>query len=392
MDSQTGMTRVLEKYLAPFLAVLLAGTMIGLSVESTPAGDPVWIAYTSSQPSSSQSSPEEDAPESLSSQQEEGPGAETPSASGRKPTSSSKAASSRAKSPSASQAEVGQSTQEPSEAPPEPLPSDDSNLPHNTVGNTAGNLLNGGLASGQGNWIYFVNSEDGNTLYKMNREGTEQYKLSSFPVASINVMGETVFAQRTDARSKISSIRIDGNGQKEIQFSSYSLCATRDGLISANSVSSACITKLGNDYRTRSYLFEDYSASEISVHHNRVYFINQGDQNRLYSVDESGGSLRAETEVSVSAYGFDGDDLLYCCGGTLYRSGSPVPLARGVGRLNVSGESIYYTDVDNGSRLYRMEKNGENPQLVADCAVSEVCLSGGWIFYSSAGKVCRIKE
>ena len=73
MDSQTGMTRVLEKYLAPFLAVLLAGTMIGLSVESTPAGDPVWIAYTSSQPSSSQSSPEEDAPESLSSQKEEGP-------------------------------------------------------------------------------------------------------------------------------------------------------------------------------------------------------------------------------------------------------------------------------------------------------------------------------
>ena len=392
MDSQTRMTRVLEKYLVPFLAVLLTGTMIGLSVESTSAGDPVFIAYTSSQSNPSQSLSEGDAPGPSPSQQEEAASAEMPSASGRKPASSSKSASSRAKTPSASQAGAGKPAQESSEAPFEPLPPDDSNLPHNTVGNTAGNLLNGGLASGQGNWIYFVNSEDGNTLYKMNLAGTEQYKLSSFPVASINVMGETVFAQRTDARSKISSVRIDGSRQKEIQFSSYFLCATRDGLISANSENSACIAKLGSDYRTRSYLFEEYSASDVSVHNGRVYFINQGDQNRLYSMDESGASLRSETEVSVSAYGFDGNDLLYCCGGTLYRSGSSVPLASGVERLNVSGESIYYTDVDNGSRLYRIGKNGGNPQLVADCAVSEVCLSGGWIFYSSAGKVYRIKE
>lgn len=404
MKLQSEVGKALEKYLVPFLAVLLVGTIIGISAVTGPGGDPVWIQYNSSESADAQQSEEGTSGED-SSVSGQSPSSGKPSSSGRAGASSqggrgssSFKNKSSSKPGNPSNGKGGADSPEPGESgdssagDPEPLEPDDSNLPYNTVGNTAGNLLNGGLCCEQGEWVYYVNSQDGSALYKMRRDGSEQTKLSDFSVGSINVLGEQVFVQRTDARAKIGVMQIDGSPLREIQFQSYSLCATQSGLISGNGPDESCIGKLGNDYRSRCYLFEEYSASAISVHSGRVYFINQSDDNRLYSMDENGGGLSTETDVSVTAYGFDGDTLLYCCGGVLYREGSALALYGAVGTFNVREGKVYYTDLDNGERLCRMNADGGSPQVISDRAVSEVCLSGGWIFYRSGGTVYQQKE
>ena len=62
-----------------------------------------------------------------------------------------------------------------------------------TVGNTAGNLNNGGLFCESDGKVYFANAYDNNTLYSMNPNETEQTKLGVNSVASINAGGDYLY-------------------------------------------------------------------------------------------------------------------------------------------------------------------------------------------------------
>lgn len=61
----------------------------------------------------------------------------------------------------------------------------------NAVGNTSGNLLNGGLFCEYDGKIYFANPNDYNRLYVMNSDCTDIKKLNEDSVAYINVCGNT---------------------------------------------------------------------------------------------------------------------------------------------------------------------------------------------------------
>ena len=59
----------------------------------------------------------------------------------------------------------------------------------NAIGNSAGNLNNGGLFCEYNDKIYFANPYDYNKLYVMNSDCTNAMKLNDDSVASINVCG-----------------------------------------------------------------------------------------------------------------------------------------------------------------------------------------------------------
>ncbi len=62
-----------------------------------------------------------------------------------------------------------------------------------TVGNTAGNLNNGGLFCESDGRVYFSNAYDNNALYSMNADETDMVKLNSNSVASINAGGDYLY-------------------------------------------------------------------------------------------------------------------------------------------------------------------------------------------------------
>ena len=71
-----------------------------------------------------------------------------------------------------------------------------------TTGNTACNLLNGGLFTQADNVIYFANPNDNNKLYKMNANLTKIQKLYNDKVSYINAAGNYIFYTRRNDKLK----------------------------------------------------------------------------------------------------------------------------------------------------------------------------------------------
>ena len=65
--------------------------------------------------------------------------------------------------------------------------------PEDTIGNTAGNLNNGGTFCETEDAIYFANPYDENTLYKMNPDLTKIKKLSGAAIGFINCAGDYLY-------------------------------------------------------------------------------------------------------------------------------------------------------------------------------------------------------
>lgn len=69
----------------------------------------------------------------------------------------------------------------------------------NTVGNTAGNLNNGGFFCETDDRVYFANAYDNYTLYSMNPDETDLKKLSQNAVSSINAGGNYLYYAMTSS-------------------------------------------------------------------------------------------------------------------------------------------------------------------------------------------------
>ena len=63
----------------------------------------------------------------------------------------------------------------------------------NAIGNTAGNLINGGLFWEYNDKIYFANPDDYNKLYVMNSDCTNISKINDDSVAYLNVCGNYIY-------------------------------------------------------------------------------------------------------------------------------------------------------------------------------------------------------
>ncbi|MCJ7806372.1 MAG: DUF5050 domain-containing protein, partial [Clostridia bacterium] len=119
----------------------------------------------------------------------------------------------------------------------------------NSEGNTAGNLVNGGLATVQGDWIYF-RSNEGGSLYKGNLASGGGAKIVSTDAAwFINVSGDWVYYSNRDDDNRLYMIKTDGSDRTAL---------TEGG---------AWFVTLVNDW---------------------IYYINEADDYRLYKISVDG--------------------------------------------------------------------------------------------------------
>jgi len=82
-----------------------------------------------------------------------------------------------------------------------------------TVGNTNGNINNGGFVAQQGDWLYYSNYADGGKLYKIRSDLSENTKLCDDKVSSINVAGNCVYyiLEENNPNKGIYKIHTDGS-------------------------------------------------------------------------------------------------------------------------------------------------------------------------------------
>lgn len=220
----------------------------------------------------------------------------------------------------------------------------------NTVGNTSGNLLNGGLFCESDNKIYFTNSADNDTLYSMDMDLSNMKKIIDDKVSYINAAGDYIFYTRRNDKK----------------------ASTGEGLLSLSATGLFRITK---DGKRLGKLYEE-PTQVANLYGNYVYYqhYNNNDGLQLYSAKIDGSSNEKLTEEGVAPYviengtiyftGQDKDHMIH----TMNTNGSGKNLLfdGNCTSLMKAGNHLYYMDMDQNYALVRVDLEGNDAQTLVN--------------------------
>jgi len=275
------------------------------------------------------------------------------------------------------------------------------------LGNTFGNINNGGYAAIKGEWIFYQNVNDGGKLYRIKTDGTSCSKLCDDKVAYINITGAWLYYSNIDDDRRIYKIRTDGTNRSKFSDNSYCLGVTLAGdWIYYRGSFSSIIYKINIDGSQHQKLGDEKGVF-INVADDWVYFIKN--RTELCKIKKDGtGSQKISNGKFVSInvagdyiYFRNGDD-----GDKLYKiqtdGKKSIKLCDdNVDSINVAGEWIYYANKSDGGKLYKISIDGTGRQKLNDISSCSINVAGAWIYFQTAdqktlykvrtdGKNCQI--
>lgn len=222
-----------------------------------------------------------------------------------------------------------------------------------SVGNTSGNILNGGYAALDSSYRYYRNGEDGGKLYRAKADGTEKVKLSDDSVGSLNIIGNWIYYRNLVDSSSIYRIKNDGTERAKIVSDNFKDFIVEGGWIYYySSADSSKVYRISTSGQSRSKVV-DSSSDFFTVNSGQLYYINKADNNGLYKVDLT--NLLSKKICSDSVVKFD-----------VYRG------------------KVYYSNLASNKNLYSIDIFGDNRVKLLDVSVDNINISEGWIYYSNA--------
>ena len=235
----------------------------------------------------------------------------------------------------------------------------------NTLGNTAGNLTNGGYAAVQGEWAYYSFPYDSlSGLFRMKPDGTDKQKLSNDKAYSINVVGDWIYYINADD-NQIYAIGTDGDGKRSVcQDRTYNFSVVGDDIYYTNAnyhyseYVGLPVYTIRTDGTDQKELCSDKVIS-MNVSSDRIYYINTDDDGKIYSIDFDGDNRR---RLSHSFIGW---------------------------HIAVLGDRIFYSG-SNGY-MYSISTDGGSEQMVCSDIVSFINGDGEFVYYSTRDGLFRIK-
>lgn len=236
--------------------------------------------------------------------------------------------------------------------------------PPGTVGNTAGNINNGGLFCEYGGTVYFSNPGDGGTLYAMNADETDVRKLNSMKVRNLLAGGDYLyfFQLGSAVENGLGSVtnshsfnRSNLKGQKAANL-------TTDVVVSGQLVGDylylltagkehPVFYKLKTDKSEKVHL-ADYSINPACAADGAIYYNGTREDHALYRLDTA-------TDATQTVWN---GNLWY-----------PV----------LSGDSIYYMDVSSDYRLCRYSLSGQTVEILTNDRVECFNVGAGYVYYQT---------
>ncbi|ABX41721.1 DUF5050 domain-containing protein [Lachnoclostridium phytofermentans] len=240
------------------------------------------------------------------------------------------------------------------------------------IGNTAGNLYNGGTFCEQGGRVYFSNFNDDGTLYSMDLECNNVMKINDDKARYINVDENYIYYSREN-NTKVKPTksiflfycsgiyRIDkNNGNNTLQ-----LYGEPSGLLSL----------YGN-----TIYYQHYSA-KIGI---QFYSVDIDKKNETRLSDSpilpasyhEGSMYFAGADVDHSIYAMNTKDNTVK---SILNSNCYMPIAR--------PEGIYYISLEDNYALCRIDYEGNNKTVLIDefCSTYNISIDGNYIFYQVDG-------
>ena len=278
----------------------------------------------------------------------------------------------------------------------------------NVIGNTAGNLNNGGTFSEDNGILYFSNPYDGNKLYSMNSDCTDPKKLIDDRIASINVHGNYIYYIKNNSIGSAANAAISSEltGVFRCNLDGKKVVSLYDNISSTISLCGNYIYYQHNDKKTASSLYKvkidssdnkliskvDYNPS--SFYNGKIYFSSIKEDHNIYTLDTKTNSISAYYSGNTSYADMEGDFLYYIDldkGSSLLRlntENKTVELLSAGHCLNynVYENKIFFLKDGDDAGLYRMNIDGSNVELIASGNFINVQCTSNYTFFQYFNK------
>lgn len=277
--------------------------------------------------------------------------------------------------------------------------------PPGTVGNTSGNLYNGGLFCENGGYVYFANAYDGSALYSMRADESEMKKLIATEVQSINADSNYLYYYQASSGSGsgfgyvVSSSGVFRAGKKNAENSAcldkvlgqYVLLADND-VYYTSAGSEMSLKKVSTDGKEKETLL-DLSILPVSIQDSKFYYMNNDEDLHLMALDLKTGTSRQVLAEDVYMPIIEGNTV-YCI--DIHDGYSLIALNAVDGTktlldsdktdiLNVTDSYIYYQTSGDTPQLKRIRKDGSGMEVVAEGTYTHINATSQYVYFTKFG-------
>ena len=279
--------------------------------------------------------------------------------------------------------------------------------PDDTVGNTAGNLNNGGYFCESDGVVYFANFYDNGTLYCMSPDESGIKKLNNQTIRFLNAAGRHLYFFQADSRngSDLGSV-LNSTGIYRSNTSGKNLTCLKRGtmdtlLLVGNSIfyqyyedtkefTMHRIDTLGQN----DTLITDYIANPACANGTNIYFHGTKNDHNLYRLDTLTNEITRIWDGSLWNPMYS-DGWLYYMDLSQHYALSRLDLSTGVTEtlttervefFNVSADYVFYQTVDSDApALKRINLDGSGMVTLAEGVYHNLCLTSRYLYFSAYG-------
>lgn len=273
-----------------------------------------------------------------------------------------------------------------------------------TVGNTAGNLNNGGLFCEDSQGVYFSNSYDDGYLYSMNADGTNLKRVLEAPVTNVNVAGNYLYFYKSGSGAG------SGLGYYGKSNGIYRIKKNGSGIANLDRVASGTTILIDNSVFYQHYDSEDgmtlykvgidgqdpiqmgaYIINPASYEAGYLYFNGTVEDHALYSMNVETGAVNKIWDYALwnpvvedgYVYFMDIANNYRLCRYEFSSGEIQVLTEDRVDLFNVYENIIYYQkNSATDPALMRMYTDGTNQEVVASGNYSNVNITSQYVYFN----------
>ena len=274
----------------------------------------------------------------------------------------------------------------------------------NTVGNTAGNLNNGGLFCENDGVVFFSNAYDNNALYCMNPDESQIKKLGSNYVASINAGGKYIYYYMESGTngsglgfmSRTAGIyRSDRNGKRTACLDrtfavTMQLCGNYLYYQDYNNKTGTKLSKIKID-KTDKATIADYIINPVSFVNGTIYFNGTQEDHALYGLNTRSDTINKIWDGNIwnpvysdgYVYYMDVANNYRLCRYSMSENAVEVLTNDRVDSFNVYDYYIYYQkNSKTEPELRRMYIDGTNNEVVAAGVYENINITSQYVYFN----------
>ncbi len=280
-------------------------------------------------------------------------------------------------------------------------------LSEDTIGNTAGNLNNGGLFCEYDGKVYFSNAYDNGTLYVMNSDETEVKKLNDSNVSFINASESYLIYYQSGTFSE------KGIGSAIQNYGIYRSNLKGKGIETLDRCICTALVLSGNHIYYQHYDNKEYTKlykADIAGHktekisddiinphcvsNGSLYFNGTGKNHHLYALNTVNDSIATIWSGNIWNPIVEGNYVYYMdlendYGLSRYSMSNheiEILTHKRVENFNIYGNMIYYQTISKDNpELRRMRTDGSNDELVWEGTYENIHITSNYVYFNAYG-------